>query len=121
MNRPTPLIVLAAALALLPLAAVHAQNLDAQRPQLRAALEAAERGQFNAAQYASLASHPVYGWVELASLRRDVDKLPTSQAQGFLKRYEGQAVAENFRALWLASLARRQDWPTFLGGGANAF
>ena len=115
MNRPTPLIVLAAALALLPLAGARAQNLDAQRPQLRAALEAAERGQFNAAQYAGLASHPIYGWVELAALRRDIDKLPTSQAQGFLKRYEGQAVAENFRSLWLASLARRQDWPTFLG------
>lgn len=114
MNRPTSLIVLAAALVLLPLTSARAQNLDAQRPQLRAALEAAERGQFNAAQYAGLASHPIYGWVELATLRRDIDNLPTARAQAFLKRYEGQAVADNFRSLWLASLARRQDWPTFL-------
>ena len=42
---------------------------------------------------------------ELAALRRDIDSLPTPQAQAFLKRYEGQAVAENFRSLWLASLS----------------
>ena len=33
------------------------------------------------------------------------------QAQAFLKRYEGQAVASTFRSVWLPSLARRQDWP----------
>ena len=81
---------------------------------VRAALEAAERGQFNAAQYPGLVTHPLYGWIELASLRRDVDNVSTAQAQAFLKRYDGQAVADNFRSLWLASLSRRQDWPTFL-------
>ena len=89
-----------------------AQNLDAQRPQIRAALAAAESGRFDAGQYPGLAAHPLYGWVELADLKRSIDTLPTSRAHSFLKRYEGQAVADAFRALWLPALSRRQDWPT---------
>ena len=38
--------------------------------------------------------------------------MPTARAQSFLKRYEGQAVADAFRAAWLPALSRRQDWPT---------
>ena len=113
MTRPHFAIVLAVVSSLsLPIAA-QAQNLEAQRPQIRAALEAAERGQFNAAQYPGLNSHPLYGWVELADLKRNIDTLSTSQAQSFLKRYEGQAVADSLRSAWLPALARRQDWPTF--------
>ena len=92
----------------------EAQSLDAQRPQIRAALQAAESGGFTASPSAVLSRHPLYGWVEFAALRRDPDAISTAQAQAFLKRYEGQAVAESFRALWLPALARRQDWPTFL-------
>ena len=121
MTRHKPAIVLVAAslfvglfvgslFAYLP---AKAQNLDAQRSRMRAALEAAERGQFDAGQYRDIVSHPLYGWVEFASLKRNIDTLDTAQAQAFLKRYQGQAVAEAFRSLWLPALARRQDWPTF--------
>ena len=92
----------------------EAQSLDAQRPQIRAALQAAESGGSTVSPSAALSRHPLYGWVEFAALRRDPDAISTAQAQAFLKRYEGQAVAESFRALWLPALARRQDWPTFL-------
>ncbi|KAF1716785.1 lytic murein transglycosylase [Pseudoxanthomonas yeongjuensis] len=92
----------------------HAQNLDAQRPQIQAALQAAESGQFDAARYPGLATHPLYGWVEFAALKRDIDTLPTARAQSFLKRYQGQAVADAFRVAWLPALSRRQDWPTLL-------
>ena len=116
-------IVLVGTLSLLPAVNLAAQNsasnaraqATAQAPAsngatvalttVRAALEAAERGQFNAAQYPGLVTHPLYGWIELASLRRDVDNVSTAQAQAFLKRYDGQAVADNFRSLWLASLS----------------
>src|SRR5690554_1982658 len=81
-----------------------AQSDDAQ---LRVALEAAGRGQPVAPH---MASHPAYGWIVFASLRRDLASLPGDQAQSFLARYEGQAVAESFRAEWLRALHRRQDW-----------
>ncbi|MET0808021.1 MAG: transglycosylase SLT domain-containing protein [Pseudoxanthomonas sp.] len=112
MQTPRLAIVLAAACLLSSAPRAAAQNLDAQRPQVKAALATAESGRFDAAQYPGLAAHPVFGWVELADLKRNIDTLPTSQAQSFLRRYEGQAVAEAFRALWLPALSRRQDWPT---------
>ncbi len=92
----------------------RAQSLEPQRAQVRAALEAAEAGRFDAAQAAALAGHPLYGWIEFATLRRTPDTIGTAQAQAFLKRYEGQPVADSLRAVWLPALARRQDWPGFL-------
>ena len=114
MTKSSFAIVLAAASGLLPFCAfAQAQNLDAQRPQIQAALQAAESGRFNASQYSpGLTAHPLYGWVEFADLKRDIDTLPTARAQSFLKRYEGQAVADAFRGVWLPALSRRQDWPT---------
>ncbi|OFS93742.1 lytic murein transglycosylase [Stenotrophomonas sp. HMSC10F06] len=91
-----------------------AQNLDAQRAQLKAVIDNAERGQFDPAQAAALSRHPLYGWVEFANLRRNIDTVSNVQAQDFLKRYNGQAVATSFRNVWLPAVARRQDWPTLL-------
>ena len=86
---------------------------DAQLPQVRAAIEAAELGRFTAAQYGDLSSHPLYGWIEYAALKRDIDTLPAAQGQAFLARYRGQPVADAFRDIWLPALARREEWPAF--------
>ncbi|MGV8960791.1 MAG: transglycosylase SLT domain-containing protein [Stenotrophomonas sp.] len=94
--------------------AAPAQTLDAQRAAVRNAIDSAESGQFNAAQASSLSRHPLYGWIEYANLRRNIDTVSTPQAQDFLKRYQGQAVADALRSVWLPALARRQDWPTLL-------
>ncbi len=80
---------------------------------LKAALESAERGLFDASQYPGLSADPAYGWLEYAVLVRSIDTLPAMQAQAFLSRYQGQPVAEAFRELWLAATSRRQDWPAF--------
>ncbi|HEY0661337.1 MAG TPA: transglycosylase SLT domain-containing protein [Lysobacter sp.] len=95
-------------------AATVVVQADPQLARVRLAIEAAERGQFDASQYADLTRHPLYGWIEYASLRRNIDTLPNPQAQAFLARYNGQAVAEAFREIWLAAVARREDWPAFL-------
>lgn len=109
MRLSKPRMLLATAL-LAFTAAAQAQSSDAQ---VRAAIEAAERGQFDAAQYAQLNRDPLYGWIEYAALRRNIDTLPATQAQAFLTRYQGQPVAEAFREIWLPAAARRQDWPAF--------
>jgi soluble lytic murein transglycosylase len=80
---------------------------------IAAAIAAAERGEFDSAQFPDIAAQPLYGWVEYAALRRDIDTLSPARAGAFLDRYRGQAVAEAFRELWLAALARREDWPAF--------
>ncbi|WP_082575533.1 lytic transglycosylase domain-containing protein [Lysobacter sp. Root667] len=95
-------------------ASVPAPINDPQLPRLRTALDSAERGQFDAAQYADLARHPLYGWVEYAGLRRNIDTLSNAQAQNFLSRYGDQAAGTAFREIWLAATARREDWPAFI-------
>ncbi len=120
MNR-LPLLILSSATLLACIgvgADAGAQSLDAQRAQMKAAIENAERGQFDAAQAAALSRHPLYGWLEYANLRRTIDTVSTAQAQDFLKRYNGQAVASSFRSVWLPAVARRQDWPTLLANWA---
>lgn len=75
-----------------------------------AALTAAEAGQLDAAASARWRTHPAYGWLEYAALRRDMDRMDAAQGQAFLQRYRNQAVAEAFRADWLASRSRVRDW-----------
>ncbi|GAB2622555.1 lytic transglycosylase domain-containing protein [Novilysobacter erysipheiresistens] len=87
---------------------------DPRLPQIDAAIRAAESGNFNAARFGDLADHPLYRWVELASLRRNIDDVTEPRATAFLQRYQGEAVAEEFRELWLAASARRDDPAAFL-------
>jgi len=106
------------ALSLLPLSAslligcASAQSLDAQSGQLKAAIDAAERGQLDPRQAAALSRHPAYGWVEFAQLRRNIDTVDTGQAQAFLKRYDGQAVANSVCPRWPAARTGPLCWPT---------
>lgn len=86
---------------------------DPQLPRIGAAIEAAERGRFDAGQYGDLVDHPLYQWVQYASLRRNIDNVAQSRAEAFLQKYQGTAVAELFRESWLAASARRDD-PTAL-------
>ncbi|MFT4248175.1 MAG: transglycosylase SLT domain-containing protein [Pseudomonas sp.] len=107
------LTLLTLALACLPGLAC-AQDLETQRPALRSAFEAADAGRLDAAQTTAFANHPLYGWLQYAVLKRNIETVSNAQAQDFLKRYAGQPVAEAFRATWLPALARRQDWPALL-------
>ena len=64
-----------------------AQNLDAQRAQLKAAIDNAERGQYDPAQAAALARHPLYGWLEYANLRRTMEQRYPGALQSVDLRY----------------------------------
>ncbi len=99
-------------------AACHAQNDTATLLQVRAALDAVERG---AEPDSPLpAGHALAGWVEYASLRKRLDTLPAASGQAFLNRYRGQAAAETFREQWLTALAKREDWPSFRAAWADS-
>lgn len=102
-----------AACVLVATAAVPQARAQTGDAALKAALDAAEAGTFDAARFPGIASHPAYGWVEYAAARRSMDLMPPAQAQAFLSRHQGQAVAEAFRADWLASRSRLKDWTGF--------
>jgi soluble lytic murein transglycosylase len=94
-----------------------AATLVAADPQLlrvEAAIQAAERGDFDAVAYGDLTRHPLYGWIEYVGLRRNIESVSATQAESFLTRYNGQAVAEAFRDIWIAQSARREDWNALL-------
>jgi soluble lytic murein transglycosylase len=110
--RSLPSLFLGAVLAL-SCGAAAPQSIDPSSARISAAIAAAEGGQFDAGQFPGIVGDPLYGWLEYAGLRRNIDTLSNAQAQAFLARYRGQAVAEAFRELWLAALSRREDWPAF--------
>ena len=81
---------------------------------LKAAIEAAGRGQLDETTIAAIRSHPAAAWVDYARLRRDIDTLPPGDAEAFLRAHPDDAVGRSFREDWLAALSRRQDWSRFL-------
>lgn len=106
-------LLLWSATALLFSGPARAQATDPQLPSVRAALSAAERGEDGGSPPAALANHPLAGWIEYATLRRNIDSLPPAAAQAFLQKHPADAVGQAFREIWLAATARRQDWPAF--------
>jgi soluble lytic murein transglycosylase len=101
-------------LALLLAGPAAAQPAPAGLDALRAAFQAADAGTLDDAGLAAYANHPLYGWLQLARMRRNLDAVDDVQARAFLARYGGQPAGEAFRPLWLAALSRRQDWPGLL-------
>jgi len=115
LRRPFSLATaLLLALPVLSAPAAAAPSGDAQRAAMRAAIEGAEAGRVDLGGNAALRASPIYGWLEYAGLRRDIDRLDNARAEDFLRRYQGQPVAEAFRSAWLPALARRQDWTALL-------
>lgn len=105
---PPPRILLSAALALASFT-VAAQALPDDE-LARRALAAAEIGQ---PLPPLRADHPLQGWIGHARLVRDIAGVTPPQAQEFLERHQGQAVADAFRTVWLGELAKRKAWPVF--------
>ncbi|ALR01706.1 lytic transglycosylase domain-containing protein [Xylella fastidiosa] len=95
-------------------ACARAQGDDPQLMAVRDAIAAAENGRLDPSQAATLNKHPLYGWIEYANLRRNIDTISNTQAQSFLSRYADQAVAHAFRSAWLPVVVRRKDWNTLL-------
>ncbi len=82
--------------------------------QVDQALDLAEQGRLDAAGARALATDPLRPWIEYARLHHDLDKADAATVRAFLDRYPGQVAANLLREEWLAVLARRRDWKSFL-------
>jgi len=91
--------------------ACGAQSDTAELVRARAAIESAERGLSDDVPIP--ANDPLVAWIEYARLRRELDAMSSERGQAYLNRYRGQPAAELFREQWLATLAKREDWPAF--------
>lgn len=101
-----------------PSARPDAGPLDSARAHgdaaLKAAIDAASRGELTDAQRAAVRNHPAQAWVEYARLRRDIGTLALPEADAFLAAHENDEVGRSFREDWLAALFRREQWQAFL-------
>ncbi|KAF1685175.1 lytic murein transglycosylase [Pseudoxanthomonas broegbernensis] len=114
-RRAPSLLSLLLAVLLAPAAAAHAQAAGAEADAaMKTAIAAAQRGQLAPAQAEALRGDPRFPWLEFARLSRNLDGADAAQVRAFLQRHDGQAAATALRELWLASLARRQDWSALL-------
>lgn len=82
-------------------------NTDAA---MKAALLDAEMGRLSAAQKTALAGHPLFGWLEYAELRRNLNTITLDEGNAFLQRHANDAVGKTFRDIWLPTLSRRMQW-----------
>ncbi len=63
---------------------------------------------------ARLGGYPLFPYVELARLRKDLHRVPASEIEAFLKRHDGEGVTLLLRRRWLRQLADRRDWRKFI-------
>ncbi len=106
-TRTLPALLLSSLLVLAP--ALHARP-HPHDDQVRKALAAAEIG---LPAPAMPQAHPLQPWHEYATLRRELDALPSGRVKTFLARHAGEPVAVLLRRDWLAALAKREDWAGF--------
>lgn len=109
--------------ALLPLAALAKEDPFAQQRQLfKEAYALVERGQIEPARPDSeeLRTYPLYPYLQAARIRRaltNAGESPTAadeRAGTFVTYYDREPVGRDLRQTWLANLAQRRQWSTFL-------
>lgn len=62
---------------------------------------------------ARLADYPIPSYVDYFQLRPRLAHAPVSEIRGYLKRYQGDAIADRLRNDWLLELGKVRDWALF--------
>ena len=61
-----------------------------------------------------IGDYPLYPYVELAKLKRKFPRVPTTEVEAFLDRYDAQPVTIRIQRRWLRRLANRRAWRKFI-------
>jgi soluble lytic murein transglycosylase len=99
-------------------ATAPAQDLAAQRTAFASTLALTRAGVAQTAEIEALQGYPLYPYLQAARLQRMIadapDALTDAQVAAFIDANRGELWARDVHKLWLASLADRAQWPTFL-------
>ena len=87
-----------------------------RRADLRAAFNAADAGQLDAAQAARYGNDPLYPWLQATVMVKQMDALPAPAAQAALDRMGDTPAGRWLRTAWLKETIKREDWPAFRAG-----
>lgn len=88
-------------------------TLARQRERFPLAWEAARHAQFDAAWRklaVGLEDYPLFPYLELASMQRQLQTLPKASVDKFLKAWPDSLPAQMLREAYVPELARRADW-----------
>lgn len=115
----TPLRLAAGLLAGLMLALpgpADANTLEDQRKQFAQARKALQKGQTTRYNklLVGLQDYPLRSYLEFDDLKRRLYKRPVKEVRAFLKENEHSPLGERLRHAWLKTLARQEQWKTFL-------
>lgn len=103
-------VCFAAILAVMPAFADRAS----ERQQFRNAYAAARQPHGDWRKLAvGLEAYPLFPYLELAALERDLTSVDAAAVSRFLARWPDTLPAEELRSAWLGELARRGDWAGF--------
>ena len=111
--RLRALLVLALSTASAAAQVVSPPDLSRQRPAILEGFRLAERGALSVQDVARIADHPLRGWVEATSMRRQMSHATAGEVRAVLSRHNGQPAADWLRDAWLMELAKRGDWSQF--------
>ncbi len=96
----------------------HADDWKSERGNIRAALDASERGDLSAAERNNLNEHPLFSWLEVLSFKKRLNtKLihdnDRKDIETTVQRYQSMAAGDWLRNAYLNYLSSQQDWTTF--------
>ncbi len=96
----------------------HADDWKSERGNIRAALDASERGDLSAAERNNLNQHPLFSWLEVLSFKKRLNtKLihdnDRKDIETTVQRYQSMAAGDWLRNAYLNYLSSQQDWTTF--------
>src|SRR5579885_3095792 len=101
-------------LLLISAAAARADDLQQRRDAFRAAYAAAYAGRDWRPLARGLETYPLYPYLEVAALERDIAQADRGEVQAYLARYPDLIPADDLRREELQWLAQQHDWNGFL-------
>ena len=96
----------------------QASEWKPQRGEIKAALEASERGQLDIRERNMFAEHPLYSWLEVLSFKKGLNAKTLSDSEKkdveeLLQRYKTTAAGDWLRNAYLNYLSSQNDWSNF--------
>jgi len=87
-----------------------------QRDDFLAAEHALRTGQLTDFQRLmdSLSTYPLYPYLQLENMRRQLSRIPAEKIDAFLKDYANSPLEKQLRHAWLTSLAQQNKWEQYL-------
>ncbi len=110
--------ILSLTLVFVSVESTQANEWKSRRGEIKAALEASERGQLEIRERNAFAEHPLYSWLEVLGFKKKLNAKTLTDSdqkdiETLLQRYQTLAAGDWLRNAYLNYLSSQKDWNTF--------